>query len=59
MRASLIDTEHYVLNRLIETTPAKNREFLAWRAEQTANVASVAHRRASVGPRGGDRERLG
>jgi hypothetical protein len=46
------DSENYVLNRLIETTLAKDREFLAWRAEQTADVASVAHRRASVGPRG-------
>ena len=53
------DTEQYVLNRLIETTLAKDREFLAWRAEQTADVASVAHRRASVGPRGGDVARQG
>ena len=53
------DTENYVLNRLIETTLAKDREFLAWRAEQTADVASVANHRESVGPRDGDVERLG
>ena len=46
------DTADYVLNQLIETTIAKDREFLAWRAEQTPEVAAVASRRASGDPRG-------
>ena len=28
------DTADYVLNQLIDTTLAKDRDFLAWRAEQ-------------------------
>ena len=48
----IADTADYVMNQLIETTIAKDREFLAWRAEQTPEVAAVAHRRASVDPRG-------
>ena len=30
------DTADYVLNQLIETTIARDREFVAWRAEQPA-----------------------
>ena len=30
------DTADYVLNQLIDTTIAKDREFLTWRAEQPA-----------------------
>lgn len=30
------DTADYVLNALIDTTLAKDRDFLAWRAEQPA-----------------------
>jgi hypothetical protein len=30
------DSPDYVLNALIDATLAKDREFLAWRAEQTA-----------------------
>jgi hypothetical protein len=33
------DTADYVVNQLIETTIAKDREFLAWRAEQPASDA--------------------
>ena len=36
------DTADYVVNQLIETTIGKDREFLAWRAEQTVGVAAVA-----------------
>jgi hypothetical protein len=33
------DTADYVVNQLIETTLAKDREFLAWRADHVADVA--------------------
>jgi hypothetical protein len=33
------DTVDYVINQLIESTIAKDREFVAWRAEQPAEVA--------------------
>ena len=33
------DTADYVLNQLIDTTIAKDREFVAWRAEQPAEAA--------------------
>jgi hypothetical protein len=36
------DTADYVVNQLIETTLAKDREFLAWRSEQPTNVAPPA-----------------
>ena len=41
------DTADYVLNQLIATTIAKDREFLAWRAEQIADSAEAATRRES------------
>ena len=39
------DTADYVLNRLIETTIAKDREFMTWRAEQPAVQPDVAARK--------------
>ena len=37
------DTADYVLNQLIDTTIAKDREFVAWRAEQpTVQPAEAA-----------------
>jgi len=33
------DTADYVLNQLIDTTIAKDREFVTWRAEHPAEVA--------------------
>ena len=36
------DTADYVLNQLIETTIAKDREFVTWRAEQPAVQPAVA-----------------
>jgi hypothetical protein len=39
------DTADYVLNQLIDTTIAKDREFVAWRAEHPNEAV------ASVGPR--------
>ena len=41
------DTPDYVLNQLITTTIAKDREFVAWRIEQSpqALVASTQRRR--------------
>ena len=36
------DTADYVLNQLIDTTIAKDREFLTWRAEQPAAPAAEA-----------------
>jgi hypothetical protein len=35
------DTQDYVLNQLIETTIAKDREFVAWRSEQPAATAAT------------------
>ena len=45
------DTADYVLNQLIETTIAKDREFVAWRAEQPAVQAAGA---AAPKPNGRD-----
>ena len=45
------DTADYVLNRLIESTLVKDREFVAWRAEQSAAPAAqpvVRRRRAAA-----------
>lgn len=38
----IADTADYVMNQLIETTIAKDREFLAWRAEQAASAAAAS-----------------
>jgi hypothetical protein len=49
------DTADYVLNQVIETTIAKDREFLTWRAEHPneptvkASRRDVATGRAHVG----------
>jgi len=42
------DTADYVLNQLIETTLAKDREFLAWRAAHPGDVGSKAERATST-----------
>jgi hypothetical protein len=39
------DSADYVLNRLIETTLAKDRDFVAWRAEHPQDTPAVAPRR--------------
>jgi hypothetical protein len=36
------DTADYVLNQLIETTLAKDRDFVAWRSGQSTEGAPVA-----------------
>jgi hypothetical protein len=53
------DTPDYVLNQLIDSTIAKDREFIAWRAEHPNEVAvkpNADHRsgtmRASAAERG-------
>lgn len=43
------DTADYVLNQLIETTLAKDREFIAWRAEHPDEVPMPAARRRTTG----------
>ena len=45
------DTPDYVLNQLIETTIAKDREFVAWRAEQAAEALTAPSDRRRSGPR--------
>ena len=42
------DTADYVLNQLIETTLAKDREFVAWRAEQLADAAAKLGARVAI-----------
>jgi len=36
------DTADYVLNQLIDGTLAKDRDFVAWRAQQPASIAQPA-----------------
>ena len=36
------DTADYVLNQLIDSTIAKDREFVTWRAEQPADAVQEA-----------------
>ena len=38
------DSVDYVLNQLIETTLAKDRDFLAWRAEHPHETVAAASR---------------
>ena len=46
------DTADYVLNQLIDTTIAKDREFLSWRAEHPTETAMQPHgQRREVAPR--------
>ncbi|MEO7888856.1 MAG: hypothetical protein ABIW19_02535 [Vicinamibacterales bacterium] len=40
------ESNDYVLNRLIETTLAKDREFVAWRTEHPNELATASTRRA-------------
>ena len=42
------DTADYVLNQLIETTLAKDREFVAWRAEHPDGRRVATPRRVGV-----------
>ena len=45
------DTPDYVLDQLIDTTIAKDRDFLAWRAEhpdETANPGTEGDRSSAV-----------
>ena len=42
------DTADYVLNQLIETTLAKDREFVAWRTEHAGEVATQAVRESAA-----------
>jgi hypothetical protein len=42
------DTADYVLNQLIETTLAKDREFIAWRTEHPNEVPMPASRRRAA-----------
>ena len=48
------DTADYVLNQLIDTTIAKDREFVAWRAQNPNEVVTSAGPRrrssAAMGP---------
>ena len=48
------DTADYVLNQLIDTTLAKDREFVAWRAEHPADAVPKATARANA-PAAGSR----
>lgn len=44
------DTADYVLNQLIDTSLAKDRDFLAWRAEQPASPSSGQPRSRATRP---------
>lgn len=48
------DTADYVMNQLIETTIAKDREFVTWRAEHADEAAAMASRRTHTEPRVGE-----
>ena len=43
------DTADYVLNQLIDTTIAKDREFVTWRAEQPAEAVPKPNGRDRTG----------
>jgi hypothetical protein len=43
------DTADYVVNQLIDTTIAKDREFITWRATQAAAVATSSSIRSQAG----------
>ena len=49
------ETPDYVLNQLIESTLAKDREFVAWQAEQPSSrpLTSDPHPRRSTPPAAG------
>ena len=44
------DTADYVLNQLIDTTLAKDRDFLAWRAEHPTSPSSGHPRSRATRP---------
>ena len=44
------DTADYVLNRLIESTLVKDRDFIAWQAEQPSSPAARPDGRRRRGP---------
>jgi hypothetical protein len=46
------DTADYVLNQLIDSTIAKEREFIVWRAEQPAGAAATQLPRPATAPTG-------
>ena len=52
------DTADYVLNQLIETTLAKDRDFVAWRAEHPHDTRGGAPRRRDRRPRATHRAEL-
>ena len=45
------DTPDYVLNALIDATLAKDREFVAWRAEQPSATVTQPSRGSQAGSR--------
>jgi hypothetical protein len=45
------DTTDYVLNQLLATTLAKDKDFLAWQAEQPDDLAGASHASARSGDR--------
>ena len=51
------DTPDYILNQLIETTLAKDREFIAWRAEHSDQAAPATARLVDAEPRTGEAKR--
>ena len=50
------DTADYVMNQLIETTIAKDREFVAWRGEHPGEAVEPFQRRMRTGARPGSKE---
>ena len=52
------DTADYVLNQLIETTIAKDREFLAWRIEHADERVTSAARRVRPEPEAASRKAI-
>lgn len=53
------DTADYVINQMIETTIAKDREFLAWRAEHPLEVVRSGAQQAQTGTQATARESQG
>ena len=47
------DTPDYVANQLIESTLAKDREFVAWRTEQATDRSGVGSPSTAGAPRRG------
>jgi hypothetical protein len=45
------DTSDYVLNQLLATTLAKDKDFVAWRAEHREDIPAVPDRPARPGDR--------